>query len=84
MDRNKEKNVTELIEYILNAVLIVPAVIFLYFAFIPQYEIRDHEGYLGGAIVLAGHIALVIITNFLKGKLLSEKKSDYIYFFQHN
>lgn len=81
MDRNKEKNVTELIEYILNVVLMVPAMFFLYFAFIPQYGIRDHEGYLGGAIVLAGHIALVIITNFLKGKLLSEKKSDYIYFF---
>lgn len=53
---------------------------YLIFAFIPQYEVRDHEGYLGGAIVLAGYIGLILVTNLIKETLLiDEKKREYIH-----
>lgn len=65
---------------IIPALLVIPAFFFLYFSFIPQYDIRDHEGYLAGGIILAGFIAFTLLCNLLKRFIyLKSNKRDKLY-----
>lgn len=59
--------------------LAVGFVTYICFVAVPQYEIRDHEGYLGGAIALAGYISFVVLMNLVKETLLSRELKDKIY-----
>ena len=61
--------------------LIIPTMVFLYYTFVPQYYYRDHEGYLAGAIVLAGYISFVILVNLTKEWVLTrcDEGKDKVY-----
>lgn len=68
------------LKYIIMCGFVFPVISFLIFSFIPQYEIRDHEGYLAGVILLAGYISLTIICNMVKREIfLCTKSRNNIY-----
>lgn len=69
----------KLLRYIQIGLLLISSVYFWYFSIIPQYDIRDNEGYLAGAIVLAGYVSFVVLTNVTKQYLIIIGKKKYIY-----
>ena len=67
---------SHLVKYGLMILLTIPSFIFWQYALIPQYGVRDHEGYLGGALVLSGYISFIVLMNLLKEIMLNGEPSE--------
>ena len=76
------KNIIKKNNNFISIVLVIPALYFICYCIVPQYDIRDHEGYLAGAIILAGYISLVMICELAKKMVyIKYSNSDRFYIF---